>query len=251
MEDQYISKTLQGLFTGIFLMFVFLSCAGQHVKPTMKTVARTGISGRYQQVNGNEVLFLNNDKTFTCLKNHTQKSDVVTPACDTSASGYWEPGEGFVRLRNSNNFNKIDFEVAASEAEFGDSVYFKIILPEEDALNYKSFKFSIITSPLIGQFVEADKPAFAVPKTSWGDVTFGLVIHNIAPVCDYGAKSYQRIYFNVFEGYKPKNSQSNVFAITLKSFNQCFYEAMDIDGEIIGLNKNDLFWRGNVYRKIK
>lgn len=251
MGHLFISKTIQGLFTGAFLMLVFLSCAGQRVKPAQKTIVHQEISGRYQETGGNELLLLNDDKTFFCINNHVQKSDVVIPRCDTLAKGFWSRKEGFVTLRNNSNFNKIDYAVVEAEVKSGDSVYFKIVLPEEDALNYKNFKFSIITSPLIGQFIEANKPAFAIPKTSWGNVTFGLVVQQLAPVCDFGMKSYQRIYFNIFENYKPRNSSANLFTITIKNFNQCFYEAMDIEGEVIGIEANDLFWRGNIYKKIK
>jgi hypothetical protein len=37
----------------------------------------------------------------------------------------------------------------------------------------------------------------------------------------------------------------------VKNFNQCFYEAMDIGGEIVGIEGDSLFWRGNVYKKMK
>lgn len=103
---------------------------------------------------------------------------------------------------------------------------------------------------MYGQYNEFSKPEFAIGKKGEG-VTFNLTIKNIAPNCDFGTKCYQRIYFNIFEGYRPKNSNSNFFTITLKNFNQCFYEAMDIDGELIGIEGEKLFWRGNIYKKIK
>lgn len=251
MEHPYISSIFQRLFTGGLLMLVFLSCAGQRVRPAQKTTDYPHVAGQYQEAVGNERLFLNDDKTFFCINNQVQQSDVVIPRCDTLAKGIWNQEEGFVTLKNNSNFNKIEYTVLEAEAKSGDSVYFEIVLPEEDALNYKNFKFSIITSPLIGQFIEASAPAFAISKKSWGDVTFGLVIQNIAPVCDYGRKPYQRIYFNVFENYKPRSNSLNSFTITIKNFNQCFYEAMDIDGEVMGIETNGLFWKGNTYKKIK
>ena len=42
-----------------------------------------------------------------------------------------------------------------------------------------------------------------------------------------------------------------IILLTVKNFNQCFYEAMDIGGEVIGIESNGLFWRGNTYRKVK
>ena len=36
-----------------------------------------------------------------------------------------------------------------------------------------------------------------------------------------------------------------------EKFNQCFYEAMDVDGEVVGIEGDSIIWRGNVYKKIK
>lgn len=239
-------KMLLRLIICASFCLVFLSCVSQKIgdNPSLK------MDGQYQKIKGNELLLLNDDKTFICLRNYVQKSDVVTPLCDMLATGVWNQRKTFITLKNSNNFNKIEYSILESELKSKDSIYFKIILPQEDALDYNIFKFSVVTSPMYGQYNESSKPEFAIAKK--GDVAaFNLSIKNIAPNCDFGTKCYQRIYFNVFEGYKPQNSSSNFFTITVKNFNQCFYEAMDVDGEIVGIEGDSLFWRGNVYKKIK
>jgi hypothetical protein len=246
---RYIKKYLRQFFISSYLLLCLSSCFSQKAKQSIKGVPN--LTGSYKKSSSNEILLLNADSTFIYIRNHIQKSDVIIPLCDTLAKGFWNQREGFITLRNSFDFNKIDYSIVESELKSKDSIYFKIILPEEDALNYKNFKFSIIPSPLYGQFNESTKPEFAITNKSWGNVTFGFLIQNIAPNCDYGRKPYQRIYFNVFERYKPKSSSSTFFTITVKNFNQCFYEAMDVDGEVIGIESDSLFWAGSTYRKIK
>lgn len=250
MEHLYIRKAFTRFIISTFLCLIVLSCVSQKTKPLLHEGSHLKIAGRYQKIKGKELLILNDDNTFIYLRNYVQKSDVVVPRCDTLAKGFWNQKKGFITLKNSYDFNKIDYSILESEIKSKDSVYFKVVLPEEDALNYKNFKFSIIPSPLYGQFNESSKPEFAISNKSWGSVTFSFTIQNTAPNCDYGMKSYQRIYFNVFEGYRPKSSSSNFFAITVGNFNQCFYEAMDVEGEVIGIENDSLFWAGSTYRKI-
>lgn len=253
MELLYIDfrMNLVRILVSTFLCLTFLSCFGQQARHAAKKGSNTGISGQYQQVNGNELLFLNKDETFVCIRNHFQKSDVVIPLCDTLGKGFWRLKNRFLILKNNDDFNKIDYAVLESEMKSKDSMYFKIVLPEEDALSYSNFKFSIITSPVYRQFAETGKREFSISNEQWKSVAFGFIIQNIAPNVYYGMKSYQRAYFKVFESYKPINNRANYFTIIVKNFNQCFYEAMDIDGEIIGVDNNTLLWRGNTYRKIE
>lgn len=225
--------------------FVFLSCVSQKIGDNTLNMV-----GHYQKIKGNELLILNGNKSFFCLRNYIQKSDVVSPLCDTLAIGAWNQRKTFITLKNSNDFNKIQYSILESELNSKDSIYFKIVFPQEDALDYNIFKFAIVTSPMYGQYNESSKPEFAIARK--GDVmAFNFSIKNIAPNCDFGTKCYQRIYFNVFEGYRPERSSSNFFTITVKNFNQCFYGAMDVDGEVVGIEGDSLFWRGNIYKKIK
>jgi hypothetical protein len=164
--------------------------------------------GHYQKLKGNELLILNGNKSFFCLRNYVQKSDAVTPLCDTLAIGIWNQRKTFITLNNYNDFNKIQYSILESELNSKDSINFKIVLPQEDALDYNIFKFAIATSPMYGKYNQSSKPEFAIARK--GDVmAFNFSIKNISPNCDFGTKCYQRIYFNVFEGYKPEKSSSN------------------------------------------
>ena len=227
-------------FRSLFLRLAFLPCFGQG----------GGQEGTYQKVKGKELLILHNDGTFLCLRNHIQKSDVVIPLCDTLAQGFWRRHAGFINLKNRSGFNQVDYSIKESESGSKDSFYFQILLPAEDALNYRNFIFSIATSPGYRRYDQAGTPEFAIAKKG-ENTAFTFTIRDIAPNTNPGEKTYQRIYFRVFEDYRPKSSAANFFTITMKNFDQCFYEAMDVDGEIIGIDKNSLFWRGNVYEKIK
>lgn len=191
---------LSRFITCASLCIVFLSCSSQQIN----NGAPSKMAGRYQKVKGSELLILNDIKTFFCLRNYVQKSDVVTLLCDTLAIGEWNQRKTFTTVKNSNDFNKVQYSILESELSSKDSIYFKIVLPQEDALDYNIFKFAIVTSAMYGQYNESSKPEFAIAKK--GDVaSFNLSIKNIAPNCDFGTKYYQRIYFNVFEGYKSQN----------------------------------------------
>lgn len=206
------------------------------------------LSGRYKKINGHEILILNSDNSFICLKNYLQKSDVITSECDTLASGIWDAHNNFITLKNDSTFNSLEYLVAESQIRSVDSIYFKIILTGEDILDYSIFRFSIVTSPMHSLIYEFDRPEFAISKSDL--LTFNFFIKNVAPNSDFGKKSYQRIYFNVFENYRPKDNTANYFIITIKNFRQCFYEAIDVSNEIIGIEGKKLFWRGNIYRRI-
>lgn len=245
-----INKFFLRLLTYIFIGLTFLTCTSQKSNHKLMNNAQIEMSGRYIKVNGTELLILNDDKSFLYLRNKFQKSDVVVPLCDTLAKGFWEMRNTFITLKNKNDFNKIDYSISESAIKNKDSIYIKIIFPKEDANSYKIFNYTLITSPMYGQIHESIKPEFAI-LAKGENIIYSLFMKNIAPNCDYGVKCYQRIYFKIFENYKPQSSSSNFFTITIKNFNQCFYEAMDINGEVIGIENHSLFWRESEYRLIK
>lgn len=251
MDSPYIhfKGCFAKLLVSTILCLICFTCFSQQVKLPAKAVSLTEVSGRYQKVNGSELLFLNKNETFVCLRNYINKSDVVVPLCDTLCKGFWSLKNGFIMLKNDSNFNEIYYAVVEAERHSRDSVYFRIVLPEEDALSYRNFRFSITTTPIYSQFEQTGQSEFAISRQLWKNGSFGFVIQNIAPNVYYGVKSYQRVYFKVFESYKPLNNDANYFTILVKNFNQCFYEAMDVDGEIIGIDNDTLVWKGNVYKK--
>ncbi len=223
-----------------------LICLAQKVNHT----SSSEIPGRYKKIGGNEILILGSDKTFSVVIGDNKKSDVVFNFCDTLSQGLWKQHSGFITLKNKGDFDKINFSIFESEQNSKDSLYFKIIFPKRDSSEYNIFKYSIITSPMQGRYNESDRPIITIAKK--GIISsFALSIKNISPNCNAGSKCYQRIYFHVFEDYRPQNENSNYFTINLQNFDQCFYEAMDLEGEVLGIEKNRILWRKNIYVKIK
>ena len=231
----------------IIFCFSLLSCCGQE-NTNLSKKSISSIVGKYQKEDKREVLIINNDSIFICLRVAFPKFDAIVPSCDTIAAGYWEFKSNFLVLRNKKNFNSIKYAITESKIDLKDSIRFKIILPEEGALNYKIFHFIVTTSSTRELYNEFSKPEFSV-RRSHDYFDFGLIVNNIAANSLPGRKSYQRNHFYVFENYRPRSKESNMFTIMLENFNQCFYEAMDVEGEVIGLEKSALFWRGNVYKK--
>jgi hypothetical protein len=226
----------------IAIAFAALSCAGQK--------GDAALSGRYRRDHGSELLILGQDHSFVCLRGAVRRQDVVVPECDTLASGSWQERKGFIGLKNREGFNRIDYAVTESLTGSPDSLYFRVLLPGEDALTDGRFRYSIWPVPL-SKIFRADNPEFAVVNMMKGRVNFGLSIQDLAPNCGPGAGCRQRIYFDVFQDYRPASARANTFVITLSHFNQCFYEAMDLDNEIIGVSAAGLFWRGGVYKRVK
>ena len=245
MERKYIRKT----FFIYLIIFTFSSCIGHKVKNSSKAIFELDIFGRYQKVGGKELLILNENKKFLCLRNSTSNSDVVIPRCDTIASGFWDKKEGFITLKNKSDFNDILYSIEESVTNEKDSIKFKIVLPEEDALSYDIFRFIITHISPNEVYKVFDSPEFSIKRKS-EYLMFGFSINNIGANSEYKKKSYQRLSFDIFENYRPKNTMANSFIIKVKNFDQCFYEAMEIDGEIIGIERGSLIWRGNTYKKI-
>ncbi|WP_147323474.1 hypothetical protein [Chitinophaga silvatica] len=235
-------KILALLLMGIILF----SCAHQQVIYASKF----GIEGKYQKENGKELLIFNADKTFYCLRNYIPANDVLIPMCDTIASGIWNQRAGFIELHNKPDFNKINYSIVESLRGTKDSVYFRIILPKDDALDYKNFVFNLIPYSKYDQVLKINKPEFAIPNVRIPRINFGLSLQNIEPNVDFGKGNFQRTNFMIFENYQAKDNNANFFTITLNNFNQCFYEAMDMEGQIIGIEGKKLVWRGNRYEKI-
>ncbi|HRN79766.1 MAG TPA: hypothetical protein PKY29_07970 [Ferruginibacter sp.] len=238
------------LLTTLAISLSSLTCSAQKelFNPSEKVQSIVGV---YQKIDDSEILMMNSDSTFYSLRNMSiHHSDLIVPLCDTLANGYWKKHNGFIELRNYSISNDIDYTIIETEYKSKDSLYFQIILPEEDAVNSTKFLYSITTSPLFGTQMKTEKSRFVIfaPKARYS--TFNLSIQNISPNCDYNTKCYQKIYFKVFENYRPKNAYSNCFKIILTKFNQCFYEAFDLNGEIIGIEGETLYWRGNLYKKL-
>ncbi len=209
---------------------------------------KSALAGRYEKENGSEMLELKSDQSFLCRRLREHQFDVIIPMCEIIAEGRWERKNGFIVLRNKESFNDLEYSITESTAKNQDSFYFKVILPQEDALNFKIFKFILNTNESSRLYNEFDGPDFSFKKPP-NLFSFGLSVKNVAPVSAPGKKSYQRNYFSFFESYRPKSASANLFIITLKSFNQCFYEAFDVEGDILGILNEDLLWRGSVYKR--
>jgi hypothetical protein len=238
------SPAIARIIASTVFAFAVVSCAGQ------KGRQAADLSGTYRKDKSNELLILRQDHSFVCLRNSARQQDVIVPECDTLASGSWQQRNNFIVLHNREDYNKIDYSVAESATGSPDSLYFSVVLPKEDALTDGKFRYSILPSPM-SKVVQSDKPEFSVVNDRKGRVKFGFNLRDLAPNCESGAGCGQRIYFDVFQDYRPANAGANTFVITLGHFNQCFYEALDVDNEVIGVTETGLFWKGGAYRKVK
>ena len=209
--------------------------------------------GVYQS--GNEQLHIKPDNTFylnrTAPKYH---NDVVMPICyDTIAKGNWVSAkEDVLRLTNDSDFEKIDFDIKQEKKFSNDSIYVQILLPHDDAFFEGRFEYELYFLYGTGTY-EINKNMFALPKkkvSASAANNFSLIIKDEYPAtCWPGQKCYQRIFFKVFDNFEFDHI-SNYFTITLDNFNECFVERMDVGNDFILIDGNDIYWRGNIYKRI-
>ena len=244
MTDPFIKYGfVRPLLWGIVLGLA-ISCRSTQASRTADLIE----SGVYAAGLGGETLYLNSDGTFMCLRG-SKKSHPIVSQCDTLASGSWVRQKSFITLKNHSSFDKIVPIVIESEKGSMDSVYFDIEIPMDDGFDKSKFTFTVATSPLYDKINESSSLAFSVPKS--GRIhAISLIARNTSPHCEFGSKCYQRIYFIILDGYVLQKTSSNYFRISLTNFTQCFYDSIDLNGEIIGVEHGKLFWRGKIYERI-
>lgn len=249
MDHLYIRRSYLRIFTLVLTCNLFFSCASTSSKYLLNK--SYGIVGEYQSEDRSETLSFFSNGRVVIIDRKANNTDVITSFCDTIATGSWELKENFIILRNDTGFNNVYHRISESTLGSKDSIRFRITFPNDSRSQIGNFKFSIIPSPMRGKFIEAYTSEFSISRGLWtSNGTFSLAIQNLAPNTDYGSKGKSRIYFNIFEDYKPANTATNYFEIALLNFNQCFYDAMDIEGDVIGIQHDGLFWNKRVFRKI-
>ena len=213
------------------------------------------IVGDYRSAQGYELLKLDRS-SFHLVKLKNKLFDVALPNCDTIARGKWHFFKpGILKLNNDTAFEKIDFSVSQATKFSQDSVYIKILLPAEVAFFDGRFRYDLA---LIGKinFIDSNSNliAFAKEKVFFSNNLYyhiGLTIQDLDPLnCTLNGKCFQRIYFKIFDDFE-LDSKLNYFTITINNFNECYVERMDVDDELLIVDKNNIYWRGMVYRKMR
>lgn len=200
---------------------------------------------------GRESIYINADFTFL-IKRTPQRNDVVANECnDTIAKGIWQKvKDKALRLTNSSDFGKIDYDVKQQRMLSADSVYIQILLPNDDAFFNGRFEYDFFFFSGIGHF-QSYKNVIALSKqlvSGSGNINFSFSVKDEFPNCEQGRRCYQRIYFGIFDNFLAKIGM-NSFTISLNNFNECYVERMDLDNEILLIDGNELSWRGRIYRR--
>jgi hypothetical protein len=220
------------------------------------TILKTlkNISGVYKCAG--ETLSVNGRTNTFFLKRPLSKlEDVVTPICyDTLAKGNFKVlTNNTIVLSNDRNFFKLYFDFKHEKNLSQDTLYIHVLLPEDDAFFSNRFRYLINFGFLMRQ-LKSDSTFIKIPKAMipyCQSPSLSFLIQDLYPQCIEEGKCYQRIYFRVFNSLDFKNGE-NYFTITLKNFNECFVEKMDVENDIIYFDgKDDILWRGKNYKRAK
>jgi hypothetical protein len=212
------------------------------------------IDGKYRS--GNELLYFNSKDNIFWVKRLPPKSkDAIIPICyDTIAKGNFKVLAGnAVVLFKDPNFYKAKFDVKQYKYLSSDTIYIKIVLPEDDAFFPDRFRYLLNFLCTMRQ-VKSDTSLIKIPRSKLNhcDHDFlSLVVQDLSPQWVIEEeKPYQRIYFRIFD-LLPLEANKNFLTVSLWNFSECFVERMDIQNDIIQFDgNNSIFWRGKVFRKI-
>ena len=240
------------------LVFIWLLVFKLYASDTTIINTPNNIGGAYKC--GDETIYFNSKENTFYLKRFLPKiiNDAIVPFCyDTIAEGNFKViNNNVIALFNNKNFHKVYYSIKQEKKLSEDTIYFKIILPNDDAFFARRFRYSFYFDVPLYQKT-SDSAFVLIPKnviTNQYSQTFllGLLIKDLNPLGRVEeAKSHQRTSFNIFNSVE-YNLSHNYFTITLLNFNECFVERMDVDNDLIYFNgKNSILWRGKEYKKVK
>lgn len=243
----------------IFLLaFIWLSVLNLYASDTTIVNTANKISGAYKC--GDETIYFDSRGNTFYLKRFLPKiiNDAIVPFCyDTIAQGNFKViNNSVITLFNNKNFHKVYYSIKQEIKLSEDTIYFKILLPNDDAFFARRFRYSFYFDVPLYQRT-SDSAFVLVPKnviTNQYSQTFllSLLIKDLNPLGRVEeARCYQRTSFNIFNSVE-YNLNYNYFTITLLNFTECFVERIDLDNDLIYFNgKNSILWRGKEYKRVK
>lgn len=237
------------LTTFTYLFFLNINASDTTFQITQKTIDGIYVyAGEYLHVS-------QKNKKFFLIRNQPKAQDVVIPICyDTIAKGHIkEVCSNVFSLFNDNNFSKVQFDIKQMNRFSEDTLYIMIELPQDDAFFPNRFR-CLFSFSCIVSVVKADSLFIKVPRNVMTECestfSLSLLMQDLYPQwCIEEEKCYQRIYFRIFDLVRI-NNRDNCLVISLKNFDECFVERIDVKNELIYFDgNNSILWRGKEYRR--
>ena len=219
------------------------------------TLVKTGkgIDGEYKC--GMETLFFNSKNGSFFLKRSLPKAeDVAIPICyDTIAKGGFKFLAGnTVLLSNDKNFSNVGFDLKQEKGLSDDTVYIKVVLPQDDAFFPGRFRFLFNFECAVRQ-MKSDTSLIKIPRTTLNicrSYVLSFTIQDLTPQWTIEEeKTYQRFFFKIFDRAHIDKSD-NYFTVSLFNFNECYVERMDVENDLVYFDgKDTIIWRGKEYKR--
>lgn len=208
------------------------------------------ILGVYKRHESTEKIELRSDGTYT-LFNPESLFTPVFEQCQYASKGKWSVlSSDVLEITSENNYlrqNGFEYEIKKENKLSQDSLYIQVIFPTEFhpvkldfSFNYDNSK-SIITEKT---FIAISKLEHLKRISTNNLIEFSLCADVLGTIIYRG-----RLMFNIFEEYFD-TEKYNFLTISLPSFDRCFFEFEPYNKELIYIkDKNQLFWRGEIWKK--
>jgi hypothetical protein len=203
-----------------------------------------------------KIHFDSKNKTFFLQRSLSKFQDVATPICyDTIAKGYYKlVDKQVITLFNDKNFHAVDFDLNQQKKFSEDTFYIKIILPKDDAFFPGRFRY-LFNFGCAPRQIKSEKTFIEVPKiitTECESDFLKFSIQDLSPQwCIEEEKCLQRVNFKIFD-LLPISKNSNYFTITLRNFDECYVEKIDVQNDFIYFDGNgNIYWHGKDFKKVE
>lgn len=184
------------------------------------------------------------------------KADVLfTPVldqCDYASKGKWSVvTNNLLEITSEDYYTKqkgFEYEIKKENKLSQDSLYIQVNFPN----NFHPVKLNFTFNYNNHKSITTDKTNIVLPKSKYllsRKTAMNKIVFNLNADIS-GIKLYKsRVLFEIFEEYID-TEKNNYITITLPNFDRCFFEFEPYYKELIYIkDKNQLFWRGEVWRK--
>jgi hypothetical protein len=208
------------------------------------------VLGVYKRQESTERIELRSDGTYT-LFNSESLFTPVFEQCEYASKGKWSVLSGDVlEITSEDNYlkqNGFEYEIKKENKLSQDSLYIQVIFPAEFHPVKLNFGFNYNNS----KSIITEKTFIAISKS---EHLKRISTNNLIEFSLYADASGTTIYrgrlmFNIFEEYLD-TEKYNFLTISLPNFDRCFFEFEPYNKELIFIkNKNQLFWKGEIWKK--
>ena len=238
----------------IFAVIAILTIIGCN---TTKIATLKELKGIYVRHGGSEKIEFKSDGTFI-LYNLLQDCSVFVEQCEIASKGKWNlKSNDVLELTSENYYLKqkgYDYELKKENKLSQDSLYIKIIFPENYEPNVKMF--FLFVNYESEKIIETENKILVIPKSEylWSKsshlTSINRIYFSIKAKVPKITMYRSRIFFDIFEE-DIDTDETNYLTITLPYFDRCFLEFKPVKDLIYIKDDRHLFWKSDIWKRLE